>query len=73
MTRLSRRRRFMSAAVRKSHVGAFQAQTENWSGRGEPLRQRSANSTASLRSVPQTLRNDAFESTFRCRSGSQVA
>eukprot|EP00974_Lingulodinium_polyedra_P013869 1345477-Lingulodinium_polyedra.AAC.1 len=52
----------------------------NWRARGareraisESLRPRTAIATASLRSVLQTLHNDAFKSTVRGRSGSQIA
>eukprot|EP00974_Lingulodinium_polyedra_P079086 7659648-Lingulodinium_polyedra.AAC.1 len=39
----------------------------------EPLLRRMVDSTASLRSVRKTLRNDAVDSTVRHRSGSQIA
>eukprot|EP00974_Lingulodinium_polyedra_P124346 11190251-Lingulodinium_polyedra.AAC.1 len=53
---------------------------ENWRARGvrervicEPLRPWTVDLTASLRSVLRALRNDAFESTIRRRSGSLIA
>eukprot|EP00974_Lingulodinium_polyedra_P036931 3541660-Lingulodinium_polyedra.AAC.1 len=67
MTRWNRR--FAVAAVRKPRFRAVQAQANNWSARGvreravcAPLRQRSVGSTASLRSVSQSLRNTVVES-----------
>eukprot|EP00974_Lingulodinium_polyedra_P081180 7862945-Lingulodinium_polyedra.AAC.1 len=39
----------------------------------QPLLQKIVDSTTSSRNVVQTLRNDAVESTLRCRNGSQTA
>eukprot|EP00974_Lingulodinium_polyedra_P056838 5468195-Lingulodinium_polyedra.AAC.1 len=39
----------------------------------EPLRLRTVDSTASLRTVFETLHNDAFESAVRNRNGSRTA
>eukprot|EP00974_Lingulodinium_polyedra_P053021 5096196-Lingulodinium_polyedra.AAC.1 len=38
-----------------------------------PLRQRTADSIASLHNVLQTLHNDVVELTARCRNGSLIA
>eukprot|EP00974_Lingulodinium_polyedra_P112957 10932522-Lingulodinium_polyedra.AAC.1 len=38
-----------------------------------PLRRRALDSSASLRNVLHTLRNDAIEWTARCRNGAQIA
>eukprot|EP00974_Lingulodinium_polyedra_P106468 10305741-Lingulodinium_polyedra.AAC.1 len=39
----------------------------------KPLRRRTADSAASLRTVSETVHNGAVDSTVRSRSGSQIA